>query len=132
MRHSLRLLLDGENGIEVIAEANDLASVVGHVQEAEPHVLVLDLSMPDGSSFEAISQLRERVPNTQVVALTMEEDPEFAQRSFAAGAVGFVMAEVSDAELPEAIRAAADGEEYISPRTAARLDALQRSLTEGR
>jgi DNA-binding NarL/FixJ family response regulator len=61
------------------------------------------------------------------VALTMEDDPVFAQRAFAAGAIGFVMTERSDAELLQAIRAAARGEEYISPQVAPRL-AMQSRL----
>jgi two-component system NarL family response regulator len=71
------------------------------------------------------------VPATQVVALTMEDDPVFAQRAFAAGAVGFVMTERSDAELLQAIRSAARGEEYISPQVAARLDAIRRRRPGG-
>ena len=96
----------------------------------EPHVLVLDLNMPDGSSIEAISRLREQAPDTKIVVMTMDENPVFAQRAFAAGAVGFVAKELADEELPQAIRAAARGEEFVSPRIAARLDALQRSLTD--
>jgi two-component system response regulator NreC len=130
MRRSLRLLLDGEEDVEVIAEASDLDSAVRHVQEDRPQVLVLDLSMPDGSSIEAIGQLHERVPGTQIVALTMEDNPVFAQRALAAGALGFVVKELADDELSQAIRAAARGEEYISPRMAPRLDAIGRSLTE--
>jgi two-component system capsular synthesis response regulator RcsB len=76
--------------------------------------------------------LRERVPATQILALTMEDDPVFAQRAFAAGAVGFVMMERSDAELLQAIRSAARGEEYISPQVADRLDAIRRRLRECR
>jgi two-component system response regulator NreC len=132
MRRSLRLLLDGEDGVEVVGEAGDLASVVRHVEGDRPQVLLLDLSMPGGSSVEAISQLRERVPATQILALTMEDDPVFAQRAFAAGAVGFVMTERSDAELLQAIRSAARGEEYISPQVADRLDAIRRRLRECR
>ncbi len=130
MRRSLRVLLDGEDGVEVIAEAADLASVARHVQGHEPHVLVLDLSMPDGSSIEAISRLRERAPDTQIVVMTMEENPVFAQRAFAAGALAFVAKDLADSELPQAVRAAARGEVFVSPRVAARLDALHRSLTD--
>jgi two-component system, NarL family, response regulator NreC len=130
MRRSLRLLLDGEKNVEVIAEASDLASVLRQVQDDPPDVLVLDLGMPDGSSVEAIGQLRERVPKTQIVALTMEDDPVFAQRALAAGALGFVVKELADDELPQAVRAAARGEEYVSPRMAPRLDTIGRSLTE--
>jgi two-component system response regulator NreC len=130
MRRSLRLLLDGEEGLEVIAEANDLAAVTRHVHAHEPHVLVLDLSMPDGSSIAAISRLREQAPETQIVVMTMDENPVFAQRAFAAGALGFVAKDLADGELPQAVRAAARGEEFVSPRVAARLDALNRSITD--
>jgi len=129
MRHSLRLLLDGEEGVSVIAEADDMAGVARHVRGCEPHVLVLDLNMPGGSSIEAISRLRERAPGTKIVVMTMEDDPVFAQRAFAAGALGFVAKEVADEELAAAVRAAARGEEFVSPRIAARLDALHRALT---
>jgi two-component system response regulator NreC len=128
MRRSLRLLLDREQEVEVVGEAGDLASVVRHVEGDRPQVLLLDLSMPGGSSVETIGQLRKRAPATQVVALTMEDDPVFAQRAFAAGAIGFVMTERSDAELLQAIRAAARGEEYISPQVAPRLEAMRRRL----
>ena len=126
MRRSLRLLLDGEQDVEVVGEADDLASVVRHVEGDQPQVLLLDLSMPGGSSVETIGRLRERAPATQIVALTMEDDPVFAQRALAAGAVGFVMTERSDAELLQAIRTAARGEEYISPQMTTRLEAMRR------
>ena len=129
MRRSLRLLLNGEDGMEVIAEADDLATVTRRVQGHQPHVLVLDLSMPDGSSIDAIGRLREQAPDTQIVVMTMDENAVFAQRAFAAGAVGFVAKDLADGELPQAVRAAARGEEFVSRRTAKRLDALQRSIT---
>lgn len=124
------MLMDGEEDVEVVAEADDLAAVTRHVQGHEPHVLVLDLSMPGGSTIDAIGRLRERSPDTQIVVMTMEENPVFAQRAFAAGALGFVAKDRADSELAEAVRAAARGEEFVSPRVAARLDALQRSLTD--
>jgi two-component system, NarL family, response regulator NreC len=130
VRRSLRMLLDGEDGVEVIAEAADIAGVTRDVLRRQPHVLVLDLNMPGGSSIEAISRLRERAPDTKIVVMTMEENPVFAQRAFAAGALGFVAKDLADGELAQAVRAAARGEEFISPRIAARLDALHRSLTD--
>jgi two-component system response regulator NreC len=60
----------------------------------------------------------------------MKDSPVFAQRAFAAGAVGFVTKDLADDELPQAVRAAARGEEYVSPRVATRLETLHRSLTE--
>ncbi len=132
MRRSLRLLLDSEDDLEVIAEAADVPAVARHLSNHQPQVLVLDLSMPDGSGIQAIGRLRERAPETQIVVLTTEESPVFAQRALAAGAVGFVIKDKADEELPAAVRAAAVGEEYVSAKVAARLDALHRSLTEER
>jgi two-component system, NarL family, response regulator NreC len=130
MRSSLRQLLDHEQDVEVIAEASDLEIVLRHVRDQRPHVLVLDLSLSGGSGSEAIGELRDRAPATEIVVLTMEDNPVFAQRAFVAGALGFVLKDLADIELPQAIRAAARGEEYISPRVATRLDALHRTLTE--
>lgn len=130
MRRSLRLLLDGEEGVQVIAEAEDMAAAVRHVHDRKPHVLVLDLRMPGGSSIEMIGKLRERAPDTQVVVLTMEDNPVFAQHALATGALGFVLKDHADSELGEAVRAAACGEQYISPRVAARIGALRRAVTD--
>jgi two-component system, NarL family, response regulator NreC len=130
MRHSLRLLLEGEDGIEVIAEAADLASALSHVHGQKPDVLVLDLRIPGGSSIETIGKLRERAPHTQIVVLTMKDSPVFAQHALLSGALGFVLKELADSELPRAVRAAASGQEYISARVAARLDALRTSFTD--
>jgi two-component system, NarL family, response regulator NreC len=130
MRRSLRLLLDNEADLEVIAEADELPLVVRHVQGHRPHVLVLDLSMPGGSSIEAIAGLREGVPETQVVVLTMEENPVYAQRALNAGALGYVLKTHADEELAVAVRAAAHGEEHVSPPVAARLQGLQSSLVQ--
>jgi two-component system response regulator NreC len=130
MRRSLRLLLDGEDGIKVIAEADDLSTAVRHVNDHRPHVLVIDLRMPDGSSIEAIRGLREHVPNTEIVVVTMEASPAFAQHALDAGAIGFVLKDTGDAELPEAVRRAARREEYISPRVAAQLSARRRTSAE--
>lgn len=130
VRRNLRLLLDREDGVEVIAEAADISTVMRHVHSHLPHVLVLDLRMPNGSSIDAIRRLREQVPGTEIVVLTMEESPEFARHALDAGAVGFVLKDKADDELLEAVRRAAAGDEYVSPRVAAGLQALRR-VVEG-
>lgn len=127
MRRSLRLLLDHEDDLEVIAEADDLSLVVSHVRGHRPHVLVLDLNLSGTSSVEAISGLREGAPETQVVVVTMEENPLFAQRALNAGALGYVLKSSADGELADAVRAVAHGEEYTSPSVAASLRGLQSS-----
>ena len=132
MRRSLRLLLESEDDLEVTAEAADLETVMRHVREHRPHVLALDLGMPNGSSIEAIRRLREEVPGMEIVVLTMEESPVFAQQALDAGAIGFVLKEMADEDLPEALRRAARGLQYVSPRVAASLTALLRSRTDDR
>ncbi len=129
MRRSLRRLLDREEGVEVVAEAGDLTMVLRHVRDRVPHVLVLDLSMPDGSSIETIRRLREEVPSTEIVVLTMEDGPAFAQQALDAGAIGFVLKEFADVELNRAVRAAARGEQYVSPRVTAILESVRRAIT---
>ena len=129
MRRNLRLLLDNEPGIQVIAEAEDLAAATRHVCGNPPNVLVLDLGMPGGSGMETIRQLREQVPSTEIVVLTMDDSPAFAEQAINAGALGFVLKDFADAELGPAVRSAARGEEHLSPRVAARLDTLRRSST---
>jgi two-component system response regulator NreC len=132
MRKTLRLLLDGEDDVEVVAEAADHPTAVRHIHGHEPDVLVLDLRMSDGSGIEAIRAFSERAPHTQTIVLTMEDDPIFAQRALTAGAAGYVAKDLADAELLQAVRATARGEEYVSPRVAARLDSLHRALTDNK
>lgn len=128
VRRNLRLLLDREHGLEVVAEATDLPMVTRHMHRHAPKVLVLDLHMPGGLSIEAIRRLREHVPETEIVVLTMEQSPAFAQRALDIGATGFVLKDHADTELPIAVRRAADGEEYVSPQVAAGLEALRRAV----
>lgn len=132
VRSGLGLLLAHEDGLEVIAEADDLASTVRRVDRHKPPVLALDPHMAGASSSEIMATLHDRSPGTRVVVLTMEESPAFAEHMLACGALGFVVKERADSELPQAIRAAARGEEYVSPRVAARVDALRRSARRRR
>lgn len=121
MRRSLRLLIEHEPDLQLLGEAASLEAAEHAVERLHPQVLVLDLSMHDGSSVELIGLLRSRVTQTQIVVLTNEHDPAFARRALAAGAIGFAVKELADAELPQAVRAAARGEQYVSPRVADRL-----------
>jgi two-component system response regulator NreC len=132
MRRTLRLLLESEDDLEVIAESGDLETAMRHVRERCPQVLALDLGMPNGSSIEAIRRLREELPGTEIVVLSMEESPVFARQAVDAGAIGFVLKDMADEDLPEAVRRAASGLHYVSPRVAASLTALLRSRTDDR
>jgi two-component system response regulator NreC len=121
VRSGLRLLLDSEPGFEVVAEAGDVDAARRYVRGHHPAVLVLDLNMPGGSSLEAIPVIREESPDTQIVVLTMQEEPAFARHALSSGALGYVLKEAADDELVQAVRRAAAGETYMNPRLGARL-----------
>jgi two-component system response regulator NreC len=125
MRHGLRQVLDGEDGVEVVAEAVDLASAIDAVRSEAPHVLVLGLYLPAGSRRETIAKLGGRSGQTQVVIVGMHQQLAFAQQALASGALGFVLKDRADSELAAAVRAAASGQRYLSPPLAERLDAAQ-------
>jgi two-component system response regulator NreC len=118
VRQGLRLLIDAEPNMQVVAEAGDVPEAERLTRAHRPSVLVLDLNMPGGSSLEAIPRLRG---DTGIVVLTMQDDPAFARRALQEGALGFVLKEAADEELLEAIRLAARGETYLNPRLGARL-----------
>jgi two-component system response regulator NreC len=129
MLASLRQLLDREPDVEVVGTECALESLTDDVLEQHPDVLVLDLSLPGGSSLETIGRLREQAPQTEVVVLTMQDSPAVAQRALSVGASGYVTKDYADSELPQAIRAAVRGEQYVSPQVAARMQELHRALT---
>ncbi len=121
VRSGLRMLLDSESDFEVVAEASDVESARRYVRGHHPNVLVLDLNMPGGSSLEAIPVIRAESPATQIVVLTMQQEPAFAREALGAGALGYVLKEAADDELVEAVRRAAVGESYLNPRLGARI-----------
>ncbi len=123
VRSGLRMLLDAEDDLEVVAEAGDVASTLRCVRGYRPRVLVLDVHMPDGSSLEAIPQLREAFPDTAIVVLTMQTDPAFAREALRAGALAYLLKEAADEDLVVAVRLAARGETYLHPSLGAKLAA---------
>jgi two-component system response regulator NreC len=122
VRRGLRLVLEGE-GFEVVDEAGDAETAVRAVRAHRPDVLVLDLNMPGGSTLEAVPLLREECPETQIVILTMQDEPAYARRALSDGALGYVLKDAADAELVQAVRLAAAGEQYLNPRLGARVAA---------
>jgi two-component system, NarL family, response regulator NreC len=123
VRSGLRMLLDAEPDLEVVAEAGDIDSTRRYVRGHHPDVLVLDLNMPGEPSLPAISPLREEFPDTQIVVLTMQNDSAFAREALRSGALGYVLKEAADDELVEAVRRAADGRTYLNPELGARVAA---------
>ena len=123
VRKGLRLLIEAEPGLRVVAEAGTVPDAMRMARAHRPNVLVLDLNMPGGSSLDAIPTLRTETPMTAIVVLTMQNDPSFARQALQSGALGFVLKEAADDELLGAIRLAAEGETYLNPRLGARLAA---------
>jgi two-component system response regulator NreC len=123
VRRGLRQVLEGDTGLEVVAEAGDVEGARRYVRGHKPDVLVLDLNMPGGSTLDAIPEIRAEAPNTQIVVLTMQDEPAYARQALAAGVMGYVLKEAADAELVEAVRRAAAGDTYLNPRLGARLAA---------
>jgi two-component system response regulator NreC len=116
VRSALRALLEAEAEFEVVAEAGEVEEAVRKVLAYKPRVLVLDLSMPGGSTLAAIPRLLEASAGTSVVVLTMEDEPRFAREALRAGALGFVLKEAADSELVDAVHAAMRGERYLNPQ----------------
>lgn len=121
MRNALRMLLDAEPGFEVVAEAGDAEAAVRYVRGHKPTVLILDLNMPGRSSLDALPDILEASPETEIVVLTMQNEPAFARRALQAGVRGYVLKEAADAELVQAVRSAAAGDTYLQPALGARL-----------
>jgi two-component system response regulator NreC len=124
VRRGLRQLLESEPGFEVVAEAEDLEGARRYARGHHPHVLVLDLNMPGGSTLDAIPEIRAELPDTQIVVLTMQNEPAYARQALGAGVLGYVLKDAADSELVEAVRRAAAGDSYLNPRLGARLAAM--------
>jgi two-component system, NarL family, response regulator NreC len=123
VRSGLRVLLQSDGRFDVLGESGDVADTIGQVHNCRPRVLVLDLNMGGESSLDTIPQLRAEVPETQIVVLTMQEDPAFARAALRAGAIGYVLKDAADSELMDAVTLAAEGRTYLSPELGARLAA---------
>jgi two-component system, NarL family, response regulator NreC len=123
VRSGLRVLLESDGRFTVLGEAGDVEGAVQQVRDCRPQVLVLDLNMGGASSLDAIPQLRAEWPATQIVMLTMQEDPAFARAALRAGALGYVLKDAAGDELMNAVLLAAHGQTYLNPQLGARLAA---------
>jgi two-component system, NarL family, response regulator NreC len=114
LRDSLRRVFAGQADLEVVAEAPDMPTVVRRVHGLLSQVLVLDVTMPGEASIAMLRRLRRQVPETSIVVRSASEDPIFARRVLAAGAMAVVANGAAD-ELAQAVRRAARNERYVSP-----------------
>lgn len=115
IREGLRALLEKEREVEVVGEAENGHRALEMAQELSPHVVVMDISMPDLNGIEATRKLVRAQPLTKVIALSVHSDKRFVSRMFKAGASGYLLKDCAFDELVSAIKQVAGGRFYVSP-----------------
>ena len=113
VREGLRVLLERQSDFRVVAEAGTVAEA--EAVQADLDVVVADLVLPDERGADVVRRLRERFPRAAILVLTMVDNPTDVQLCLAAGAKGYLMKEAAGAELTDAVRAVAQGHEYLQP-----------------
>ncbi|MDX1615968.1 MAG: response regulator transcription factor [Candidatus Promineifilaceae bacterium] len=129
VRSGLRMLLDAQPDMEIVAEAETGKQAVDQVRDLKPDVILMDIQMPDMNGIEATEQIRKLAPDTAVLALTMHEDDQYFFEMLHAGASGYVPKRAAPDELLSAIRTVGRGEVFLYPSLASRLvqDYLKRT-----
>ena len=123
VRQGLKLLIDAQPDMQVVAEASDGSGAVEHARAFKPEVVVMDISMPGVNGLVATRALRAQVPGTAVVILTRHGDDAYLQELLRAGAAGYVLKQSAAAELLQAVRAVAAGGQYLDSALTARVTA---------
>jgi len=118
MREGLRVLLELEPGLEVVGEAEDGQAALENYATLQPDVVLMDIRMPGMDGVEATWRLRERWPQARVIILTTFDDDEYVFEGLRAGALGYLLKDVSGQELAEAVRTVAAGGALIEPSVA--------------
>lgn len=120
-REALRILLEVQPGIEVVGEARDGDEAVRRSAELRPDVVLMDLRMPVLDGIAATARLRAEQPDVRVLALTTFDDDDDVFAALRAGAVGYLLKDVTSARLVEALDAASRGESVLQPSVAAKI-----------
>jgi DNA-binding NarL/FixJ family response regulator len=132
VREGLRLVLANAAGIEVVGEAATHEAAFELLADAQPDVLLLDLTFPEGDGLPLLRAMRARYPSVRILVLTMDRGSETVRQALAAGASGYLVKGATSAELVEAIRAVARGDRYLhSSVTGAIVDDSIRWLRAG-
>jgi two-component system NarL family response regulator len=120
-RRGLTMLLGIEDGIEVVGEASNGAEGVALVVSSVPDVVLLDVRMPKQSGIEACVAIKDAVPMTKIIMLTVSDDEADLYEAVKSGASGYLLKDSSIEEVAQGIRVVADGQSLISPSMAAKL-----------
>jgi two-component system response regulator NreC len=121
MRHGLKLLVDSQPDMEVVAEASDGDSAVQAALSLSPDIVVMDISMPGTNGLLATRTLKQVRPNAAIVVLTRHGDDAYLQEFLRAGVAGYVLKQSASAELLQAIRAVGAGGQYLDSSLTARV-----------
>ena len=120
-RRGLYVVLGTEDGIEVVAEAENGDEAIEKAEELAPDVVLMDVRMPKVNGIEAARSIRDRVPTTKILMLTVSDEEDDLYEAIKAGANGYLLKEISVEEVAEAIRAVVQGQSLISPSMASKL-----------
>jgi len=118
VREGIKMILGREPDIEVVGEAGNGREALDLVAKTKPHVVVMDISMPEMGGVEATRRVKEAHPKVNVLALTMHEDESYVFQLLKAGASGYVLKRGAAQDLVQAIRSAARGEAFLYPSVA--------------
>jgi len=121
VREGLRTMLSGEDGIEVIAEANDGQQALDVCRELMPDLVLMDVRMPLMDGLEATRKIKQEMPKTSVMMVTMHENPDYLFEAVKAGAAGYVLKDASGERLLSAVRRTLEGESPLNQELAMRL-----------
>ncbi len=117
VRAGIRALVEKIEGVVVVGEAGKGKEALELVKELKPTLMLLDITMPDGSGFEVLDHVMKNFPEIRVIVLTVHEAGEYAIRALREGAAGFLPKSAASTELEQAIQTVIRGEVYISPET---------------
>jgi DNA-binding NarL/FixJ family response regulator len=115
VRRGVRLILDSEPDLTVVAEAADGAEALEQAREVRPDLAILDIAMPRLTGLQAARELSRLQPDLRILILTMYDNEQFFFESLRVGASGYVLKSVADRDLVEACRAAMRGESFLYP-----------------
>ncbi|HZS49664.1 MAG TPA: response regulator transcription factor [Bryobacterales bacterium] len=116
LREGMRLMLERQPGLAVVAEAADGRETLDLVAEHSPDVVVMDIAMPGMNGIEATRRIIEKHPGTGIVILSMHDDESYVIRSLKAGARAYLLKDALKADLIAAIHAVAEGKSFFSPK----------------
>jgi DNA-binding NarL/FixJ family response regulator len=121
VREGLRTMLSGEDGIEVIAEAKDGQQALNICRELKPDLVLMDVRMPVMDGLQATKKIKQEMPKTSVMMVTMHENPDYLFEAVKAGAAGYVLKDASGERLLGAVRRTLEGESPLDQELAMRL-----------